>query len=315
MHDRTTQAEHMESSSTSTLDVPAASGGFVVREVVRFAFFVRRPHRDIADAMVQAIGRVVDLFPPPALSMFATESGDWLDFDADGLKTRVRARLAGKDRPINGNASLSGNQANLPDFALDYTGLALDRPVFRGGSCMLTFSVAASAFGPYLQSSETLAEQLALSLGCHTAYVDLALIGDRAQLQAMAHRYQGMDISDPRIVARDIESRLPGVFWKNFLNGSLVSALGGRSALQTALSPDARIEDTSDGGVILTLGPAPTRGDVNLGERLDDRKALARLAHGLGMLHVPRKVTYFDPDNDLGKREAQEKWHLRYVNG
>jgi hypothetical protein len=304
----------MNPSSTSTLDVPATSGGFVVREVVRFTFFIRRPHKDIAEAVVQAIARVVDLLPPPALSMFASESGDWLDFDADGLKARVLERLAGKEKPVNGNASLSGNQANLPDFALDYAGLALDRPVFRDGSCMLTFFIAASAFGPYMQSSEKLAERLAIDLDCQSAYVDVALIGDQTRRQAMARRYHGVDISDPRRVARDIEDRLPGIFWKNFLNSSLVSALGGRSTLQAALSANARIQDDSRGGVILTLGPAPTRGDVNRSESVDDRRALARLAHGLGLLHVPRKVTYFEPDNELGKKEAQEMWHLRYVN-
>lgn len=304
----------MDSSSTSTLDVPATSGGFVAREVVRFAFFVRRPHRDIADAVVQAVDRVVDLFPPPVLSMFAIESGDWLDFSADGLKAQVRERLAGKDKPINGNASLSGNQANIPDAALDYAGLALDRPVFRDGTCMLTFFVATSVFGPYLQSSQAMAQQLAADLDCQSAYVDLALVGDQVRRQAMARRYQCLDISDPRRVARDIEGRLPGIFWKNFLNGSLVAALGGRSALQAALSADARIEDDGRGGAILTLGPAPIRGDVNRSERADDRIALARLAHGLGLLHVPRKIVYFEPDNDLDKREAQEKWHLRYVN-
>lgn len=304
---------HMDPSSTSTLDVPAASGGFIVREVIRFAFFVRHPHKSIADAVVQAIGRVVDFFPPPALSMFAIESGDWLDFDADGLKAQVQERLAGKDKPVNGNVSLSGDQANLPDFALDYAGLALDRPVFRDGACLLTFHAAASALGPYLQSHETLTEQLILGLDCQAAYVDLALVGDQARRQAMARRYQGVDISDPRRVARDIEDRLPGVFWKNFLSRSLVSALGGRSALQATLSADARIEDAPHGGVMLTLGPAPTRGDVNRGERVEDRKGLARLAHGLGLLHVPRKVTYFEPDNDLDKKQAQEHWHLRYA--
>lgn len=304
----------MSAASTHTLDVRSTSNAFVVREVVRFAFFVRKPHREAAQAAVQAVAQVVDLFPPPALSMFAIESGDWIEFDTEGLKTQVRERLDGSDKPINATAALSGNQANIPDVALDYAGLALDRPVFRNGACILNFHVAAGAFGPYLQRSLALATSLAESLDCSAAYVDLALIGDQQRAQAMGRRYRCMDISDPRCVARDLDDHLPGVFWKNFLSEPLVGALGGRQALEAVLSSDARIESDTRGGLIVTLGAAPIRGDVSRKEKFDDRVALARLAHVKGLLHVPRKIIYFEAEDALEESEAQEHWHLRYVN-
>ena len=299
--------------SGSTLDECGSSGAFVVREVVRFAFFVRQPHRVLAPTVVEAIDRVIDLFPPPALSMFSVESGDWIGSDADGLKTEVRKRLIGKDKPINGTVSLSGNQANLPDFILDYEGFAIDRPAFGKSAASLRFNVSATAFGPYLHAALRLSREIAELLDCSAGYIDLALDGDQARIQALARRYRALDISDPSCVAEDIEDRLPGVFWQNIIGPRLAGALGGRAMLESVLSGDARVEETGSGGLVVTLGAAPIRGDVNRRGGLGDRAAIAHLALHRGLLHVPRDVTYFEPEDDLSDSEAQEKWHLRYV--
>lgn len=304
----------MSAANFSTLDVPSSSGGFVVRETVRFAYFLRKPHRDVARDVVRAVEQVIDLFPPPLLSMFAIESGDWLDFDAAGLKGRFHERLIGDDQPINATAALSGDQANIADYALDYAGLALDRPVFRSGACMLTFCVAASAFASHFDRAMALGTHLAGELNCHAGYIDLALVGDQKRKQAMARRYRCMDISDPRCVARDLEDRMPGIFWKNFLSKAMVANLGGVDAIGAVLSSQAQIEQSLSGAVSITLGAAPIRGDVNFGERFDDRVALARLALSKDLLHVPRKITYFEAEDALDDSEAQESWHLRYVS-
>lgn len=303
----------MPKATSQTLDAPSSAGGFVVRETVRFAFFMRHPHREVAHVAVRAVEKMIDLLPPPALSMFAVESGDWIEFDASGMKMQIRERLDGDDKPINATAALSGDQANIPDVTLDYAGLALDRPVFRDAASMLTVDIAASFFGTVLERSIELGGKLADELDCHAAYIDLALVGDQSRKQAMARRYRCMDISDPRCVARDLGDRLPGVFWKNFIGVSLVEALGGRQAIEAVLSPEARIEPKSRGGLVLTFGPTPIRGDINYKETFDDRIALARLARDKGVLHVPRKIVYFEAEQSFDDSEAQENWHLRYA--
>lgn len=308
---------NMSATTDPRLDVRSGSGGFVTREVIRFACFIRRPHRELAPAAARAIEQVIDAFPPPALSMFAIESGDWIEFDSNGLKAQVRDRLIGADGPINATAALSGNQANIPDVSLDYAGLALDRPAFRNGCCTLSFQVAATAAGTRPEPLLNLAASLARSLDCHAAYVDLALAGDQKRNQVLARRYRCLDISNPRCVARDLEGRLPGIYWKNFLGGPLVAALGGRQALEALLSPNARFEAGPRGELTVTLGDGPIRGDVNGREqsRLHDRVAFARLAREKGLLHVPRKIIYFEPEEGLDDEEAQEQWHLRYAEG
>lgn len=304
----------MTSEIEKTLDVPSATFGYVMREMLRFVFFIPQRHLDLAPAAVEAFQRLIDLFPPPALTSFAIESGDWLTFSRQGLKDQIRERLVGPGQAINTHASLAGDQANIPDFAVDYLGRAIDRPVFRAAVSSFWFSVAVSAFAPYRDATLKLSRELVELMGCSAAYVDLALEGDRAKMQTTARRFVNLDISDVTGVARDLEGKLPGIFWQNFVGPSLASALGGASALAAILSRDARIEPAAGGGLFITLGTQPTRGDVNHREAIDDRIALARHADTRHLLHVPGKVTYFEPEGELSGKEAQERWHRRFVN-
>lgn len=296
-----------------TLDIPAANGGFSVREVVRLAFFVRRPHRAMAQDAVHSIGLVVDALPPPLLSMFAIESGDWLDFDAEGLKAQTMQRLVGADCPINGSASLSGDQANLPDAALEYAGLAIDRPTFNAAACMLTFHVGASVVQSHWPQLHRLFEQIVTTLAADAAYMDIALIGDQTRCQSMSRRFLCVDISQPRAVARDIGDRLPGVFWCNYIGPAILATLGGEEKVSRALSPTSSFQMTSNGGAYVVLGAAPSRGDTNLAEGVGDRATIARLAHSADALHVPKRIIYFEAEDSLDDAEAQENWHLRYT--
>jgi hypothetical protein len=47
------------------LDVPGRSGGFVFREVVRFAFFTRRPHLQPGDPRNRVHGRGLSTLAAP----------------------------------------------------------------------------------------------------------------------------------------------------------------------------------------------------------------------------------------------------------
>jgi hypothetical protein len=296
----------------TSLDVPASSGGFVVREMVRFAFFVRKPHLDVAPAATEAFSRLIDAFPPPSLSMFAIASGDWLDYDAKGLKAQVRKRLIGRDKAENGTASVWGEQANIPDFTVEYTGSAIDVAPFKQQAAALWFSIAATEFAEHRDTALQLWREFVMLLDCSAAYVDLALEGDRRRTQAIAKRYRHVD-SEVEDVAWDLANKLPGVFWRNYLGPKLVAAMGGRGAIVAALSPNAEIEDVANRGLVITLGKTLSRGDVNRRGGDTDREVLARLAHKHGMLHVPRKVTYFKSEEQLSNKEAQQKWHLRFV--
>lgn len=297
------------------LDIPSSTGGFVVRELHRFAYFIRQPHRKAAAAVVDAIGLILQAFPPPALSMFAIESGDWISDDLNGLNARVRECLIDDGHPINGRASLAGNQANIPDFSIEYAGRAIDRPVFKDANCSLTFSIASTVFQEHAATALALHRNLIERLACRSAYVELALEGHQQRLQGLARRYACVDISDVRAVARDLDGRLPGVFWKTYLDAELSAALGPADILSSLVSSNAEasVQASVRGGLEVTLGRAPVHGDIHNLQSHADRVALSRFAFDKGLLHVPARVRYFDANEEQTDAQAQEAWHLRWV--
>ena len=61
------------------------------------------------------------------------------------------------------------------------------------------------------------------------------------------------------------------------------------------------------------MGEEPDLGDVNQRPKLADCNYLAALAHRKQVLHVPKKVKYFDADTYESAMKDQERWHLRFV--
>lgn len=304
----------MSKEKSISLDEPKSGGGYVVREVIRFAFFVRKPHVQLAPQGVSAMEQIIDLFPPPALSMFAGVTGDWFEYDAAGLKKQVAKRLVGKDQTINGNASVTGNQANIADVRADYAGFALDRPLFRERASYVLFHVAASLFeDPIRTKALQLARKLFAELDCYSGYIDLALMGKQDRKQALARRFRGIDISEVGPVSADLGDLLPGVHWINFLSADLAKKLGGRASIESGLSKNAHVDDLPGGGLVVATGANPDRGDVNKRAGLPDHEYLANLAHRQQLLHNPKKVNYFVAEEDATAVEAQERWHLRFI--
>ena len=301
-------------SKTKLLDEPKSSGGYEVRQVIRFVLFVRRTNTQLAPAAVEALNEIIDLFPPPAITSFAGGTGDWFDYDAAGLKKQVAKRLIGKDKAINGAANLSGVQANVPDFAADYAGYAIDLETHKNRAAYLVLTVGASIIDADIRSAALeLFRRLAGSLGCSAGYVDVALQGKKPRLQALARRFRGVDIASISAIAADLADNMPGVHWINFMGSPLVKKLGGRAKIEAALSENARVDMLEGGGLVVSLGSEPQLGDVNQRVNLTDWESLAKLAHENSALHIPKKVNYFDPEDGLSSMEAQERWHLRFV--
>ncbi len=298
---------------SNRLDIHSRSGGFVVREMVRLAIFVRRAHRDLAPAAVEALHRLIDTFPPPALSLFAMPSGNWADLDAKGLKAQVKKALIGRDKPINGNASVWGAHANIPDFLVEYTGSAIELPIYKSYAAALWFSMTPTEFVRHRDAALRLWRELAEFLDASAGYVDIALEGEQRRLQALAKRYRYVDISDVDTVTMELSNKMPGVFWLNYLGPKLVKGLGGREEIANALSPSASFQKTCGGGLLVELGPEPSRGDIHRRTIDGDRKALTTHAHHRGLLYTPRKFTYFEDEGEITDKEAQKKWHMRFV--
>ena len=178
-----------------------------MREVLRFVFFVHRPHRDIAEAVNDTIAALIDQFPPPAISSFAANSGDWITSGVKELKNQTFKRLIGRDHPLNANLSLGGDESNIPNYAIEYDGLAVDLPLYADACCALWLHVPIENAE---QGSEAVAAWLvsiADRLRCDSAYSEIALEGHQPRMQAAAKRFLAVDISDISCVARSRPQR------------------------------------------------------------------------------------------------------------
>jgi hypothetical protein len=92
-----------------------------------------------------------------------------------------------------------------------------------------------------------------------------------------------------------------------------MATLGGRAMEESGLSGSANVEELEGGILVISLGEEPDLGDVNQRPKLADCNHLAALAHRKQVLHVPKKVKYFDGDTYGGAMEDQERWHLRFA--
>lgn len=296
------------------LDIPSQSGGYAVRQMIRFVFFMREPNLVIAPKIVKVIEELIDLFPPPQISSFAGPSGDWFEYDVAGLKQQVREGLIGKDKAINNNTNLAGDQANIPDFSIDYCGIAMDRPIFKNASSSLVFSIGASVFNNVKHIAIPLFKKIALHLNCSFAYVDIALEGNDLHTQNLAFQFLCIDISNVDCVERDMDDKIPGIFWKTYLNQSIVEQLGGVAILKEGLSNNTKMDVLQNKSIIITFGSEPILGDINHPEDYADRIWLAKLAHEKGLLHVPQKIRYFTTcEENIDILELQKQWHLRFI--
>jgi len=301
----------MVKSPQQTLDVPSNSGGYVVREVIRFAFFVHSPHRLIADSVNQVVASLLDKFPPPAISTFAANSGDWITYGTKELKRQTFKRLIGRDSPINASLSLAGEQANIADASIEYKGLAVDLPMYSHACCALWFQLAGSLAPAGLDETLAWLLPIAEQLDCTSAYAEIALEGHQPRMQAAAKRYIADDISDVSCVARDLDLKAPGVYWINYFGPELVSRMKGADCAYRIVSAGVSDATTNGGGRVISFGPVPELGDVAKPDEMKQRKLFAKKLHAARLLHVPVKVTYFEPEEDLDDVRAQGRWHLR----
>lgn len=282
-----------------------------MREVIRFAFFMHRPHRQVADSVNQVVASLIDRLPPPAISTFAANSGDWITYGSKELKNQTFKRLIGRDRPINASLSLAGEQANIPDASIEYKGLAVDLPMYSKACCAFWLQMATSMAPSGRDECLAWILPIADQLHCTSAYAEIALEGHRPRMQATAKRYLAVDIADVGCVARDLDLKLPGIYWINYFGPDLVSRMTGTDVEIPISSSGIFDSMTNGGGRVVAFGLAPDLGDVARPETMQERRSFAKKIHAAGLLHVPVKFTYFEPEEEFDDARAQQRWHLR----
>jgi hypothetical protein len=300
-------------SHTENLDIRKPEGTYVVRQVFRAAFFLRRPHLEINRAVVNAFHVLLDSEIGESLAFVAGATGDWFQQKTADLRAAVEASLVDQRRTINGTISMSSDPSlGVPAYYVEYNGFALDRPLFKDRACFMFLWCPADRFMKNPTYVRTFVWEMARGLPVSCMHADLALVGNQMRRQQLARRYVGIDISDISATAIDMDDKASGAYWMTVYGDDLARRLGSVSEIRRALHETSQINDTSTYIGIL-LSDLPSLGDRNRRESLPGHVALSNLLNQKGILHIPRRTVYFEDEGEREDAELQTMWHRRFL--
>ena len=286
---------------------------FSAREMARAVFFLDRPHRKSGSAIRAAFEAFSSLLPSDRSFSINDPGGDWKELPGtDATRTAVARRLDVTAADPNCSMSVCSNDSNVPDYTFEYRGYALEDPSFREWAGLVFVTFPRNDLHAKGDDFRSIFINLITGLPIFAAYATLSMEGDQGLIQKIAKRYPGLDISSVPSIAKDIGRRAPGAFWLNAYKGELRDAVLRQIELGTTPAGVhvARVEPDI---ALVLLSSEPTRLDKNAGESPSGYQWLATNLLACGCLHVPRKVTYFEDEDDLEDAEAQKAWHLRFT--
>lgn len=150
-----------------------------------------------------------------------------------------------------------------------------------------------------------LAEKLPLSSGyVALSFCEIGPVDDGVHL--VRTRYPGMHMTreGPPL---DMDTKVDGVHWMNFLGQPILGELGGVEGLRERLNlPGISVQEMSGDRVLITLGEQPETGDVEAGQTLPLHRALARLL----------EPYLYQSKRPLGRMtpEDMRRWERRFLD-
>jgi Protein of unknown function (DUF3396) len=289
----------------------------LVREAVRIVLYLNQSRAATRDAARSAIERFVSMIGLNALDSFFDNEGDSQKLTAEAFSRLMHdwfsAQGAFGSLP-NATIDLRGPGEFSFESGVQYWGKALgptDRP---DNTAFLHLWMPRAALSRKSGELRQFLSQTAAELPVCSGYVSPALVGpDGAAKQGLGQRYAGIDIANPEAISSDLGGSHAGCYWLNWLGPALTERAGGAQAMSDALGEDIVVSPMGDGGAVVRLGPAPQLGDRNRRESLPAYETFARFLHGEGLLHVPKRVSYFKTMDGLADRDGQRAWHQRFL--
>lgn len=291
-----------------------ADGSIVVQEAFVFACYFDTPHKYLARLMSEAIVKYVDLVSLKKISIYYDNEGEPQPLTSDSLAELFDLRFFGRYRTPNANIILSSDDEDVRSYYLWYNGKALDHPEFPGELGYFWLWMPRS---DYLEKSKKILEFIqafVTDTPFSFAYASLGIVERNKQaMQGLARRHPGLDIAQPLCVSADLNGKAAGCYWMNFFGEKLTNACGGFPALRDSLPGELIINPLADGKTRILLGDSPEIGDLNRKDTLPNHQVLARFLDQRKLLHVPERVVYFVDDQGLADKEAQSRWHRRFL--
>jgi Protein of unknown function (DUF3396) len=288
-------------------------GGHLVYEGLRLDFYMRRPHTEIARAVMLSMDTYVHAVGAENLGFYVDQEGDYQELDAEGWELTRHKLLEWRwPRVILNDARTSGPAR----YCFEYYGRRLDDPEWSGSenyACVASFWLSTE----YLEEQgpgrvRALALELAAPLPFCSGNVGLAFLGANdvvgvtKEIQERCFRYPGMDLPDVAYYSRNIGTRVRGPSWLTFLGQPVLGELGGAAVLRARLrSPGTTVQELDRERAVVTLGEWPESGDMEQGRTLPAYRELARVLEPW-LYEGPLPESDFPP-------EDRRRWERRFL--
>jgi hypothetical protein len=291
----------------------AENGQLLVREGLSFNFYMRRPHKEVAPAVLRSLDAYLSAIGPKSLGWYADEEGYWQELDDAGWALTRRQLLEGSRFAFHLADAASGQKR----YRFEYYGKSLENPQQRPGEvCSVGFWLPTE----YLEEhGPERVRELALALVRPLPFCsghaglsfngDLDLLGVMHKVRQRASRHPGIDILELDRVCWQLGTRVRGAFWLNFLGPPVLGELGGAVGLRKRLSAsETSIQELEGERAVVTLGQWPEAGDTEQGHTLPAYRELARVLEP--WLYHQR------PLRSLGSTAAEEnhRWERRFLD-
>ncbi|QRK04938.1 DUF3396 domain-containing protein [Archangium violaceum] len=287
--------------------------GYLIREGLSLCFYTKRPHVEIAQAVMQSLDVFLNIVGRQTLLQYLDEEGEWRNLDAAGWEL-TRHELLEQQRT---HVALSGWEGDQR-YRFEYWGKNPDAPLKPGNPgevCALGFWLPTE----YLEEHgpgrlRELALELATSLPFCSGHAglsfhgDIHLVGVERKLRRYGIRYPGMDIPELMHLSLRLGSRLRGPAWLTFLGQPVLGELGGAAALRARLSsPGTTVQELDGERAVVTLGPWPEAGDTEQGQMLPAYRELARVLEPWLYREEP-------PRPSIEISEDTRRWERRFLD-
>jgi hypothetical protein len=254
-----------------------------IRECVRIAFYMRRDHPEVVQAVMRSLESYLRRVGPQALCWYGDYDGEWQPLDEKGW-----AFIRGEFLHARGaNISLTQAPEQVTGHDFTYRGRlvnaspSISRP---NDTCAVTFWLPTEFLeehGP--RQVRELALELGAGLPFSSGNAGLCyqfperLLGVTPSIREECFRYPGIDLANSDI-GGELGTRVPGVHWLTFLGSPVLEALGGVESLRARLhSPGTTVQTLDDERAVVTLGSWPEAGDQEEGRTLPEYRELARV--------------------------------------
>jgi hypothetical protein len=277
----------------------------LIRESVGIVFYMRRPHQEVAQAVLRSVEVYLRAVGPQALRWYCNPyTTDWDELDDKGWEYNRREMLQAPATSL----WLSERPDATTGYEINYQGHMLAEAEADEASTVSFFlpTEYLEAHGP--GRVRELALELAAELPFNSGHAGLAmlypefLLGTLDAIKEPCLRYPGLDIARVQSTSWSIGTRLKGVHWMNFLGQPVLGNVGGPEGLRARLHwPETTVQQLDGERALVTLGTWPEAGDLEQGRTLPAYRELARV---------------LEPWLYLGRFSAEDmrRWERRFLD-